>query len=382
MGYAIGLVALALLAGDRDLEGTTQDRPAPFQEWFRSAENGSLEVPPSVALEARSFRYVFVEGFHNERMPGYFAANIAELKALGIPRSRIHVISPSSRRSNEENAEDVRSRFLEIAREGPERLVVIAHSRGACDALAFALDNPKFVKDHVRAMFLIQGPFGGSGLAGYVSGSGKPMDRQMKLKHRMIAGLIGRLARAFANDEDLEVVDGMTPEASAAFWAKALDKNKETLAEVGSKTFFIRATLPPSRQRFPRRALAWYLQAYHGPNDGVVALKDQSLPGFGTVVATLEAGHSDLTCKKSTSRARRRDRQALSRSIVMAVGQPGSSSDPSALEIRDSKEGSGRLDLRKDSVPERKPGVESRHRRKPRVSPADRVRAADAREHS
>ncbi len=223
-------------------------------------------------------------------MPGYFAANIAELRTLGIPRDQIHVISPSSRRTNEANAAEVRARFLEIAREGPERLVVIAHSRGASDALAFALENPKFVKDHIRALFLVQGAFGGSGLAGYVTGSGEPMDRRMKLRHRIVAGLVGRLARVFAGAEKREIMEGMSPEASSAFWAKALDKDVATLAEVGSKVFYVRSSLPPARQRAIRRAMAWYLLAYHGPNDGVVALEDQSLPGFGTVIANLEAG--------------------------------------------------------------------------------------------
>ena len=305
MWSQIGLMVAALLAGEA--ERPTQGAPELFQGWFRSASDGSLEVPPSVAREARSFRYVFVEGFHNERMPGYFAANIAELRTLGIPRDRIHVIEPSSRRSNEANAEEVRTRFLEIAGEGPEQLVVIAHSRGACDALAFAISDPSFVKDQVRAMFLIQGPFGGSGLAGYVTGSGTAMDRRMKLRHRIIAGLIGRMARAFTKEEAFEVMAGMAPEASSSFWAQALDKDPATLAEIGSKTFFIRSSIHPSRQRFARRALAWYLQTYLGPNDGIVALEDQSLPGFGTVLATLEAAHSDLTCNHPSSRPGERE---------------------------------------------------------------------------
>jgi hypothetical protein len=379
MWSSVGLMVSALLVGGADpsISGDSES----FEGWFASAVAGSLKVPPRVAREARSFRYVFVEGFRNERMPGYFAANIAELKALGIPRDQIHIIDPSSRRTTAANAESVRARFLEIAREGPERLVVIAHSRGACDALAFAIGDPVFVRDRVQAMFLIQGPFGGSGLAGYVTGSGAPMDRQMKLRHRIMASLIGRMTRAFAKDESLDAMEGMTPEASAAYWAKALDKDKETLAEVGSKTFFIRSALLPSRQRFARRAMAWYLQAYLGPNDGVVALEDQSLPGFGTVIATLEAGHSDLTCNAPTSRARKGDRRALTRSIVMAVGQTGSGSDPASIKIAPSRAGGGRLDFRENPVPERQPGFKGRHRRKPPIAPVDGASAANGREH-
>lgn len=374
-----GWLVAVLLSGGTDPSPSAPQ--GPFSGWFESAVVGSLEVPNPVAVEARSFRYVFVEGFHNERMPGYFAANIAELRTLGIPRDQIHVISPSSRRTNEANAAEVRARFLEIAREGPERLVVIAHSRGASDALAFALENPKFVKNHIRALFLVQGAFGGSGLAGYVTGSGEPMDRRMKLRHRIVAGLVGRLARVFAGAEKREIMEGMSPEASSAFWAKALDKDVATLAEVGSKVFYVRSSLPPARQLAIRRAMAWYLLAYHGPNDGVVALEDQSLPGFGTVIANLEAAHADLTCNGPSSRKLRKYRMALARSIVMAVGQAGSKADPSAIQIQGSNASGGRLDGREDPIPERKSGIQGRQRREPRVSPADLVGAADRLEH-
>ena len=79
----------------------------------------------------------------------------------------------------------MREQFEEIADLGPEKLVVIAHSRGACDALAFALQHPEFVAEHIHALFLIQGAFGGTALADYVVGEGPPMDRRMPLGHRV-----------------------------------------------------------------------------------------------------------------------------------------------------------------------------------------------------
>ena len=347
-------------------------RPDDFQSWFRSSVEGDLEVPESVARKARGFRYVFVTGFRNERMPGYFARSTAELKAIGVPARQVHVINPSSSQTSEANLQEVRSRFFEVAGEGPERLVVIAHSRGACDALAFALGDASFVRDRVEAMFLIQGPFGGSGIAEYVLRSGQPMDRRMALRHRIVGGLLGRLARSVAKKVGLEVIEGMTPEASRA---RALDKAGDDLAVVGSKTFYVRSSIQPSRLGFGRRAIAWYLQVYHGPNDGMVALADQSLPGLGTVLATVEAGHSDLTHRFPSSRSRRGHRRALTRSIVMAVGRPGS--EPTAIKIGPSKAGGGGPDLQEDAVPERKPGLKGRLRRKPGVSPAGGVVPAD-----
>ena len=96
--------------------------------------------------------------------------NAKELRAQGVPRRAIHFIYPSSHKTVQENAEAVRAQFQEIARLGPEKLVVIGHSRGACDTLAFALENPAFVADHIQALFLVQGPFGGTGRGGLRGG--------------------------------------------------------------------------------------------------------------------------------------------------------------------------------------------------------------------
>ena len=131
----------AVLVGSMVLGDVSEPRSTranEFEEWFQAASKGDLEIPDAVSRKGKSFRYVFVGGFRNERIPGYFVQNMAELRALGVNRGRIHVISPSSSRDSEANAEDVKSSFLEIAARGPEKLVVIAHSRGACDALAFA----------------------------------------------------------------------------------------------------------------------------------------------------------------------------------------------------------------------------------------------------
>ena len=91
-------------------------------------------------------------------MPGYFAQNVAALRALGVPPAAIHEIRPSSHASFAANLEVSRAGFLDAAAAGPEPLVVVTHSRGACEALAFALREPDFVRDRVAALFLGVGP--------------------------------------------------------------------------------------------------------------------------------------------------------------------------------------------------------------------------------
>ena len=52
---------------------------------------GSLTIPDEAIEEARRYRYVFVGGFHNERLPGYFAQNARELRAKGVPKEAVHL---------------------------------------------------------------------------------------------------------------------------------------------------------------------------------------------------------------------------------------------------------------------------------------------------
>src|SRR4051812_37615718 len=169
--------------------------PTEFQSWFRAASHGRLHLPREAQRGAQTFRYVFIGGLANEYLPGYFAQSAKELRALGVPRGAIHFIHPSSQQSITENLDTVRKEMRRIVASGPERLVVIAHSRGACDALAFALDHPGFVRQRVQAMFLIQGPFGGSGLADYLMGEGTPIDGQMPLVQRFLAFQAGKLVQ-------------------------------------------------------------------------------------------------------------------------------------------------------------------------------------------
>jgi pimeloyl-ACP methyl ester carboxylesterase len=319
LGLDATLLGLALLLGG------PADRPTvtagEFQGWFKTASRGELRIPGPVARRARHFHYVFVGGIRIGRMPGYFTQNADELRALGVPRRSIHFLYPDSHKTVEENRQTVRDEILRIAGDRPERLVIIAHSRGACDALTFALREPEFVRDRVEALFLIQGAFGGTGLADYVLGEGKSMDEKMSRTHRFFARRIGGFVRYLVKHGRQGGLTGLTREASRAYWTHALDEHADAVPIVGPKVFYVEANTQPSHLGLFMRATASYLGAYYGPNDGVVALEDQTIPGLGTSLGVLEAGHADLTRRFPSAQMGRRPRRALIRSIVMAVGR-------------------------------------------------------------
>jgi len=293
--------------------------PAAFQEWFETSSRGALHVPGPVEQRAQRFRFVFVAGFANERMPGYFSQCAQELRAHGVSREAIQFINPSSHRSFDENYDGMKARFMEIASQGPEPLVVIAHSRGASDTLAFALQNPDFVHEHVHALFLVQGAFGGTPAADYVLGEGTPMDRQMPLRLRALGHTMGRFERRAINKGKHDGLSGLTRNESKDFWERIQEEHACAIPVVGPKTFYVTSQVEPSQLRLFHKAIGTYLGTYYGPNDGVVVLDDQSLPGIGTRLAVLEAGHTAFTHRFPATGAPRRLRRALVESIIMAI---------------------------------------------------------------
>lgn len=295
-----------------------------FEVWYRDACTGRLEVPRPVAARAGSYRYVFVGGYRNESIRGYFRDNIAELVRQGIPADRIEVVDPSSEDDDATASAHVGERLAAIAGRGPERLVVIGHSRGACLAMAAALADPSLTDRRVAALFLIQGPFGGSEAAAHLVGEGTPMDRRMPPLPRLVAWLAERAIRSGLTGPGRAVVASLVPRRARQSWAGQVADHPEAAAIVGPRTFYITSVSRPARLGPVRRAIGRYLATYHGASDGIILLGDQSIPGVGRVVATVEAGHADLTQRTFRLRRTRKLRTAVADAIVMMMGRdPG-----------------------------------------------------------
>jgi hypothetical protein len=293
--------------------------PENFQAWFDRAARHKLSIPDEVRRNAAKYQYVFINGLDIGFMPGCFVQNAKELRALGVPAEAIHIVEPSSRETVAESTRSVRTRIKAIAAKRPEKLVLIGHSRGACAALAFALESPRFVARHVEALFLVQGPFGGTALADYVVGEGAAIDRRMPPVARIAGQAIGRLESRAIKQDKHAVVASMTRRSSNDFWEDLLERSAEAIPVVAPRTFYVTSRTGPARHPLFQRVTASYLGTYYGPNDGVIALEDQSLPGLGTVLAVLDVGHTDLTYRFPSARPNQRLRRALIDAIIMAV---------------------------------------------------------------
>lgn len=321
LGTMTTLLAISI-TGLSDAPSLTPDE---FRSWFDASMNKKLSISPSISAEAARYRYVFVGGLRGEGMHEEFGSSSRDLRACGVPKRSIHVLFPSSHKTVEQNADTFRSELHKIAEAGPEPLVVIAHSRGACDILVFALKDPSFVQERVRAMFLVQGPFGGSGLADYVMGEGPPVDSQMTRVYRTIARMIGGFERYLMKKGRHGGIADLTRESSRRFWGTAVACHPEAVSMISPKVFYIEAETEPSRLKLLMRSTATYLHLHYGPNDGVVARGDQTVDGVGTSLGVYDAGHSDLTRRSPGSRQGKKTRKAIIDSIVMAVGQSAAS---------------------------------------------------------
>lgn len=146
------------------------------------------------------------------------------------------------------------------------------------------------------------------------------MDRRMPTGYRLMGQAIGRAEPYLLEEGAHSALASLNRRDSESFWKEALKTHRAAVPIVAPKTFYVTSRTSPSHHPLFQRVTGWYLGTYYGPNDGLVALEDQSLPGLGTVLAVLDAGHMDLTRRFPAARPKHRLRNALVDAIIMAVG--------------------------------------------------------------
>lgn len=108
------------------------------------------------------YHFVFISGYSNESIPGYFDENIRILNRLGA--KRVSVINPSSLYPVTTNVEVVRSQLKYFYHQSPQTpLVVVAHSKGGLEMINTLLRYRKEFPQQVLAkVFFVQAPLVGS----------------------------------------------------------------------------------------------------------------------------------------------------------------------------------------------------------------------------
>lgn len=329
--------------------------PAQFSAWYQAQSQPNAVFPSEAATRAKELKWVFVKGFLNEVMRvGYFSAQVSELKRLGVPSGQIRTLAPSSFQSNDANAENLFRDIETFAGDSGHKVVLVGHSRGAASLLAVLLEHAEFTRRRVEAVFLIQGAFGGSAIADYFQGEGPEPDSRIPSAYRNQFCAITTVGGALAGCLGLDTaIAEMTHRKSAERWKELLERHSLGLTELGKKVFYITGRKEPAKAAPMIRANAHYIHYSCGdkpdskgnlicPNDGMLAEKDQILPGFGTPLASLRADHLDLIKPFPFSLEPASYRTRFSRALILSAAQIVAENEPTTCPGRLVYEGSRR----------------------------------------
>lgn len=295
-----------------------------FESWV--ADKNFIPDPSHVE-RAKGYRYFFVTGFMNEVLwwsfSEYFHDNIKELNRRGIPESNLHrPIYLSSSRTAEENAKDLYKIILEQAPGDQKDLVLIGHSMGAQELFLMSLKEKDFIKNRVRAVFLIQGSIGGSPIADYIAGeAGEGTLDKLSLWERWRFQFLMRSGSALRMVVS-KGLHSLTRKNAKSFWSH-IQLSDEERQLLNSRLFYICSKMGPDKMSdivYPiLPVLGRYNLLNFGENDGLVLVEDQMTSRFGTRLALLTADHTDLVLPINPTT--RRMRKGLMRAIIQWVGK-------------------------------------------------------------
>jgi len=311
-------------------------RPS-FAAFFERQVAAPRPLPQHVLEAARRYRYVFVAGFLNEAFrAGYFNENRDALLEAGVGTDAIHVVFPRSADAVAETAERLRQEIPALAAAGAQKLILVGHSKGAAEVLAFALGNPAFVRARVEAIFLVQGAIGGSGVADYITDAGHPLDDEMPGPARVAFAVAARGGKLLDGHLD-RGFQSLTHREAAALWARlvpgaspseteeagvksaAKARSKAWAGAPADRIFYVRSHRKPAEVSKILSLTATYLSTYYSDNDGLVEVEDQGMPGLGRVLATLEADHMALTVARPVSGDGPAVRRAFTQALLMQL---------------------------------------------------------------
>lgn len=262
---------------------------------------------------AREHHFVLVAGFLNERTPFYWDDMVTALEQLGVPNEQISVIFPSSQNTIFKNSEFLKKSFEEIPTQKP--LVVISHSKGAVETFQFAWDNPEFVKSRIKALFFLQGAFGGSYIADHLFSGEFKTDSAVPVGRRILmnAQFYVEWALLLGYKESLYE---LTTEAAVKWQETILSKRRSAHRLIDDRIFFLTSFETEKNYSFYLKNASIYLNTYHGTNDGLLLTRQQLVPKVGKTIATLQADHCDFVISYPISKQEKEFRFAFTNALV------------------------------------------------------------------
>jgi len=260
---------------------------------------------PGEAPSLADQHVIFVAGFMNELIPGYFVDNEEAVRTAGGTSCTVY---PTSAMHLEE---DVTLLTKELDSHPGQSVTLFGHSKGGAAVLLTVLEHPEYVLDgRVRSVVVVQGAVGGSPLADALTFLGKKRkdgihSLSSKEAHAAFAGALAKLDQTLNADQK-----------SALF----------------SRIFYVRAK---HRKVVPAElAITAAMLDGQGENDGLVPVKDQLLEGVGVDLGVLEADHASLTVTGVMSLSSPGDRRAFTMALFSEMARRLGTGTPSPLQRR------------------------------------------------
>jgi pimeloyl-ACP methyl ester carboxylesterase len=244
--------------------------------------------PPSLAGQ----HVVFVAGYLNELIPGYFTDNAAVARELGAETS---ILYPGSKHGLND---DVNELLVEVASRRGAEVVLFGHSKGAAAVLLTVLQHPELVlSGQVSHVILVQGAIGGSPLADSL-----------------------RRVRPFRG----EGIDSLTTEQAKRCFGDALEALSKRLtpsewAVLFARIFYVRSAHDQASMA-AELALTELLLRKYGPNDGLVPQSEMKL-SFGVDLGVLDADHASLVVSGMMSTSTVERRRSFTLALFREVGR-------------------------------------------------------------
>jgi pimeloyl-ACP methyl ester carboxylesterase len=300
---------VALLASGCSSAPAEDDWKGPLFEKIREekARNAPLALEadsPLASIKDRHF--LFVGGFLNEGIPGYFTDNMRVTHdELG---AEVSTLFPSSSTSVSEDADAIRAAVIERSRTSQKPVVLVGHSKGGAGALVAVLRYPELVLEGtVDRVICIQAAVLGSPVADSIVESG-PI-KVLPFHWRGLESLSTRRSRTLVLNEDARAREKLTPEETAWFFGRI---------------FFVRAWERSGSVALELALTHEYLKEFgSGRNDGLLLEEDMKLDGDGVDLGEVEGDHAALTVSGILSRSSADERAAFTRALYREVfGRP------------------------------------------------------------
>jgi len=245
------------------------EEPSSFSDDYGQFRNHQTHLLSTETQALRKYHFVLVEGYMNELIFHYFSHNKKALADSGISTS---ILAPPSSMSLTLSLPWLNSQFEDIHSRTKKPLIVIGHSFGGVRALATIIKYPSLISTGVVARLVtVQSSVNGATTLDASNGGSdlfKTIVSLLKFSKVSTAEIQKLILIAFVQ----------------------LDEEQQNL--VSTAVYYFKASVEPENLGLLYRNSAINNQILVGPNDGLVATRDMTVPYFGSTIGSLHGDHT------------------------------------------------------------------------------------------